>query len=340
MRLLVFTQKVDRDDSVLGFFHGWLVRISQKCEKVYVICLQKGEYDLPSNVSVFSLGKERSVGKFGYIKNLYSSLKELDGQYDKVFVHMNQEYVLLVGLYWRIKGIPVYLWRNHPVGNIFTYISVFLSNKVFCTSSLSFTSRFKKTKMMPAGIDTDAFEPVVGEVRKKYSVCMVGRIAPVKNNMLALEAMKELVDSKVQVSLSFVGSCEDKHKDYYESLKKYVDENDLSSFVTFTAGVSPSKLPAIYSNYEVCLNLTDTGSFDKTIVESAACGAIPVVSNLSLRGVLPDSCITDPNPKSISDSIQKMLLPHERIAVQKDLEKFVESQSLSNLITKLFNEIQ
>jgi glycosyltransferase involved in cell wall biosynthesis len=339
MKLLVFTQKLDRNDSVLGFFHGWLIKISEKCEKVYVICLQKGEYDLPNNVEVYSLGKENFVGRIGYILNLLRYLKRLDGQYEKVFVHMNQEYVLLFGLYWRLRGTPVYLWRNHPVGNIFTYIAVFLSNKVFCTSELSFTSRFKKTLIMPAGVDIDLYKPAINEVRKKYSICMVGRIAPVKNNLLALEAMQELVDAKVQVSLSIIGSYLDKDKEYFESLKKYVEDNELSAFVTFSPGVPPSKLPAIYSSFEVCLNLTDSGSFDKTIVESASCGAIPVVTNLALRGLLPQSCITDTNPKSVSDSIQKMLLPHERIAVQKDLEKFVESQSLSKLVTKLFNEI-
>ncbi len=339
MKLLVFTQKVDRNDTVLGFFHEWLIKISQKCEKVYVICLQKGEYDLPENVEVFSLGKESGVSVLKYLKNLFIYLRQLENSYDKVFVHMNQEYVLLAGLYWKLKRVPVYLWRNHPDGSILTSISVLLSKKVFCTSTSSYTAKFKKTVIMPVGIDTETFSPVEGEVRKKYSICMIGRIAPVKNNMLALEAMNVLVEKMPHVSLTIIGSYLDRDKDYYQSVKKYVEDNSLSSNITFLPGVPHYKLPSIYSSFEICLNLAEAGSFDKTIVESSSCGAIPVVSNYSLRGMLPDNCVTEPNPKSISDSIQKMLLPHERIAVQKDLEIFVESHSLTNLVSRLFKEI-
>ncbi len=113
MKLLVFTQKIDRNDPVLGFFHGWVVELSKHTESVSVICLGKGEFDLPSNVSVYSLGEERGVSKIGYVLNLYKYLGVISGSYDRVFVHMNQEYVLLAGLYWKIKNIPVYLWRNH-----------------------------------------------------------------------------------------------------------------------------------------------------------------------------------------------------------------------------------
>ena len=46
MRLLVLTQKVDREDDVLGFFHEWLRRFSAQCEAVEVICLYEGAHDL------------------------------------------------------------------------------------------------------------------------------------------------------------------------------------------------------------------------------------------------------------------------------------------------------
>lgn len=340
MKLLIFTQKIDRNDSVLGFFHGWVVEFSKKVEELHVICLEAGNYDLPNNVTVHSLGKEKSVSKISYLINLFGYLYNLSGKYDKVFVHMNQEYVILAGLYWKLKSIPVYMWRNHLKGNLLTYISVLLSSKIFCTSSNSYTARFEKTIVVPAGVDTEMFKPVQNAVRKKYSVCMVGRIAPVKNIEIALEAMKEIISKSGEVTLSIIGSYLEKDKNYFYDLKKYTEENGLSSHVTFLEGVPPSKLPEIYSSFEVCLNLTDSGSFDKTIVESASCGAIPVVSNMSLRDMLPEKCITDPNSKSIADSIQRMLLPHERIAVQKDLEKFVESQSLGNMLNKVFKEIE
>lgn len=340
MRLLVYTQKVDRNDSILGFFHDWIVKMSEKFESVTVICLQKGQFDFAKNVTVYSLGKENGVSKLGYIINFYKYLHLTNGSYDKVFIHMNQEYVLLGGLYWRIKKIPIYLWRNHPNGGLLTYLSVMFSTKVFCTSTKSFTSRFKKTKVMPTGINTDVFKQQNGLIKKKYSVCMVGRISPVKHIELALESISILVKEGVQVSISMIGDVPQIDRNYFEKLKNYIEVNKLSNVVSFIPGVPPSKLPEVYSGFELCLNITEAGSFDKTIVESASCSVIPLVTNSSFKGLLPDVCITDTDPKNIADSIKKLLDPTEQIKIQDDLKRFVESQSLTSLMTKLSQEIK
>src|SRR3989344_7151474 len=179
MKLLIITQKVDRDDPVLGFFHGWLAKFAEKFESVSVICLQKGVYDLPSNVQVFSLGKEHNsiIKKVGYIIKFYKYIFDLRHEYDSVFVHMNQEYVLLGSKLWKLLGKKVYLWRNHPYGNLLTRIAVVLSDKVFCTSKDSFTAKFNKTVLMPVGIDTEIFKDLKME-RSKNSILFLGRIAP------------------------------------------------------------------------------------------------------------------------------------------------------------------
>ena len=71
MKLLILTQKVDKNDTTLGFFHRWIEEFSKNYEKIIVICLYKGEYNLPQNVEVYSLGKERGVSKIGYVLNFY-----------------------------------------------------------------------------------------------------------------------------------------------------------------------------------------------------------------------------------------------------------------------------
>ncbi len=340
MRLLIFTQKIDRNDPVLGFFHDWTVKMSEQCDSVEVICLEKGEFDLPNNVTVYSLGKERNIPKWEYVSNLYRYLHLIHGSYDKVFVHMNQEYVLLAGLYWKFKNIPVYLWRNHPDGSFLTMLAASLSTKVFCTSSQSFTAKYKKAVIMPAGINTEMFRNVIGAVRKKYSFCMVGRISPVKHQDLAIEALETLLGRGVQVSLSIIGPVLARDSAYNEKLRKYVADKNLSTVAHFHDGVSLEKLPEVYSSYEICLNLTPPGSFDKTIVEAAACGAIPLVSNESLSGLLPAVCITKNTKEDIADSIEKLIDATEQLKIQKELENFVASQSLSALITKLFAEMK
>ncbi len=340
MRILIFTQKVDSNDPVLGFFHGWIEKLSYHFDSVLVICLEEGNYDLPKNVKVYTLGKEEGVNKFGYIINFWKILFSLSGLYDKVFIHMNEEYVLIGGFYWKIKNMPVYFWRNHPKGSLLTRIAVLLSNKVFCTSKESFTARYKKTVIMPVGNDSDLFKPVLGIVRKKYSVCMLGRIAPVKNIHLGLEAINILAKSGVQVSLDIIGSPIDRDKEYYNSLVSYIKENNLSSIVNLEPECDLLEHPKVFSGYEIALNLTDSGSFDKSIVGATACGTIPVVSNKSLKGILPDICITEDNTESVANSIKLLLNPHEQIKIQDELKKFANSHSLNELIKKLELELK
>ena len=220
MKLLIITQKVDKNDPTLGFFHNWITDLAKRTESIKIICLEKGFFNLPQNVVVYSLGKEEGLSKASYIINFFQHLFSIHGQYNKVFVHMNQEYVLLAGLYWKLKRIPVYLWRNHPKGNILTRLAIILSTKVFCTSTGSFTARFKKTIIMPAGIDTAMFKPKEGTIRKKYSVCMVGRVSPVKHVELGLSAINQLVKSSGQISMTVVGSPGYEDAKYYEMLQK------------------------------------------------------------------------------------------------------------------------
>ncbi|KKS22293.1 MAG: hypothetical protein UU78_C0019G0001, partial [Candidatus Roizmanbacteria bacterium GW2011_GWC2_41_7] len=56
MKLIVITQKVDINDGNLGFFHRWLEKLAEKTTELRVVCLSAGEYHLPQNVKVYSLG--------------------------------------------------------------------------------------------------------------------------------------------------------------------------------------------------------------------------------------------------------------------------------------------
>ena len=102
MNLLIITQKVDKNDAILGFFHRWIEEFSKNVESVVVICLYKGSYSLPENVKVLSLGKEFKQSRTKYLFRFYKFIWQERNNYDNVFVHMNQVYVLLGGLVWKM----------------------------------------------------------------------------------------------------------------------------------------------------------------------------------------------------------------------------------------------
>jgi len=57
LNILVFTQKVDKNDDVLGAFYYWWEKLAVRANNLNIVCLYEGEHRLPSNVKVFSLGK-------------------------------------------------------------------------------------------------------------------------------------------------------------------------------------------------------------------------------------------------------------------------------------------
>ena len=271
MRLLLITQAVDKQDSVMGFMHNWINHFAQKFESIIVICLSKGEYDLPSNVKVLSLGKEEGVSKLTYIWRFYKYIFQEFKNYDRVFVHMNQEYVLLAGDLWRLMGKRVYLWRNHPDGTWLTNVAVWLSNKVFCTSPQSYTARFKKTVLMPVGVDTNFFKPDPDVVRMPNSILMLGRIAPIKKN---LEFIEWLNTEGAGFTATIAGGALPRDREYEELVRAKASDR-----VKFIGPVNQAEAVKLYQAHEFFVNKTPAGSFDKTILEAHASGCKLMVDN-------------------------------------------------------------
>lgn len=283
MRLLMITQKVDRNDAILGFFHRWIEEFAKHFEKVIVICLEKGEYNLPKNVEVYSLGKERGVSKLKKLTTFYYLLFTLRKYYDSVFVHMNQEYVLLAGDIWRLMGKRIYLWRNHAKGNILTRIAVLLSHKVFCTSPQSYTAKFKKTQLMPVGVDTEFFRPDPFVTRKTGSILFLGRIAPVKKVLEFIDWLDEKYKKGEDFSVTIAGESLPKDRGYEKQVREKVVQSGFSDKVSFVGAVNQEGARRLYQTHETYVNLTPAGSMDKTILESASCETSVVVANEDLK---------------------------------------------------------
>ncbi len=134
MRLLITTQKLDKYDPILGFFHSWVAEFAKHCESVQVICLFKGEYDLPDNVHVFSLGKEERQSRIQYLIHFYWYIIHERKKYDTVFVHMNQIYVVLAGFLWKLFGKKISLWYTHRAVDWTLRVATLFADKIFPTA--------------------------------------------------------------------------------------------------------------------------------------------------------------------------------------------------------------
>ena len=201
-RLFFITQKMDKDDDLLGVYHQWVAKLAEKVEKISVICLYRGRLELPANVNVFSLGKENGASRLKYLFNFYRYLWRLRHEYDKVFVHMNPEYVILGAKFWKLLGKKIFLWYNHPLGGLRARLAICLSDLVFHTSSLAFAAHYKKARKMPVGIDTDLFHRLPAISKKPNSILYIGRISPIKKLEVLLDAAKILSAKNLNFSIT------------------------------------------------------------------------------------------------------------------------------------------
>lgn len=292
MEILFITQKLDKNDDILGVYHRWVEELAKKLERISVICLYRGVVELPANVEVYSLGKETGRSRFKYIKNFYTYLWRLRGRYGAVFVHMNPEYVLLGWCWWKITGKKVILWYNHPFGTLRARLAVYLANQVLFTSPFSFASKFKKSRPMPVGVDTDFMRPGSSILRHERSILFVGRLSPIKNIETLIEAVKILNQDNIDFSLTIVGDPtpgKTVEEDYARRLKTMVRELGLEKRVVFHPAVPYREIAEVYNRHAIFVNLTSSGSFDKTILEAMACELLILASNRSLAELLPPS---------------------------------------------------
>lgn len=299
MKLLVITQKINKDDPILGFFHDWIKEFSKHFEFITTICLEKGNYELPSNVKVLSLGKEKINDqsainnqqffiKFKYIIRFWSYIWKERKNYDAVFVHMNEEYILLGGLLWSLMGKKVYMWRNHHAGTFLTDLAGFFCKNVFCTSKFSYTAKYKKTILMPVGIDISLFSDKEDVSREQNSILFLGRIAPIKKPDLLIRALTIIRDRGITFRASVYGDPLPKDRVFYQSLKDLVSKNRLDNQIMFYEGIPNEKTVLVYNKHEIFVNLSTSGMYDKTIFEAMACGCLILASNKNLYGLIPD----------------------------------------------------
>lgn len=330
MKILIITQVVDTEHPILGFFHNWIAEFAKNFEKVTVVCLFKGKYDLPDNVKVVSLGKEEGGNKFKYTYRFFKYLFKYRREYDQVFVHMNQIYVILGGLYWRLMGKKVNLWYAHGTVTNSLRIATLLSHKIFTSTDNGFRIDTKKKNVVGQGIDTDIFSYGDFDSREdKFLV--VGRISPVKGFGVILDAVKE-IDQEVEIEV--VGEPSSEEED------KYMNELKSTGIFNFLGKIPNHLLNEKLREAKVLINMSDNGSLDKTMVEAMSSGLIVISCNEAYGEVVGDDnelyCKKDP---SILASLMLKYLninkeDYEKIS--KDLrEEVINHHSLDKFVKKI-----
>ncbi len=345
MKLLIITQKVDKNDDVLGFFHAWITEFAKHCEKVTVICLQKGEYDLPENVKVFSLGKENGESRLKYVFRFYRHIWQERKNYDDVFVHMNPEYVVLGGPLWRVLGKRILLWYTHRNVDLKLRIAEKFAHRIFTSAKESFLLPTKKLSLVGHGVDVAKFKRpenfIRATQRTRLEIISVGRIAPIKNLETLIEACAILKATGVDFRARIAGAPAARDSGYFQKLKKIVAEKQLTGKVEFTGSISHKDIAPYYWESDFEINLCPTGGVDKAVLEAMAAGAIPIVSNAAFATYFGDYSksllFQEGNAKDLSEKILTLLHSSKQEEVKKFLEEKAGEFDTPKIVQKIIS---
>ncbi|MCR4283767.1 MAG: glycosyltransferase family 4 protein [Parcubacteria group bacterium] len=368
MKLLFITQKVDKSDDLLGIYHEWIKKLASEFEFVHVICLYKGEYDLPFNVKVHSLGKEeyfrkrcdlgggacdgkrsfleeKIFSRVKYVVRFYKYTWLLRKEYDSVFVHMNPEYLILAGPIWRLLGKKVVLWYAHFLDSLKLRIAVFFINKVVTSVKEAFPFNTRKLVVLQQGIDIHRFTPKESGISEdgKIDILFVGRISPVKNLDTLIKAFGLLIKKHHNLHLNIIGGPTEKDMDYFQKIKNMVSELEIEKNVSFLGKVPNDKTPEIYNDNDIFVNLTKTGSFDKTTLEAMASGLVVLVSNSAFDNIFSADLreklmFKERDTIDLVSKIENLInIPKEDISIIKKNMRdiIVKKHSLESLMEKL-----
>lgn len=360
MNFLILTQKVDRNDPILGFFHRWIEEFAKHCTTVVIVCLEEGEYNLPQNVRVLSLGKEKDADvrglRRGYtqIKYLFLFYKYIWREhkgYDAVFIHMNPIYVVLGGILWRVLGKKIGLWYAHRSVDLKLRIAEKLTHIIFTTAPESFCLKSKKTKMVGHGIDVDRF---VCEKRKEVGVepitiLHVGRITPIKNLDTLIEAAGMLrKEWQRRFRIILVGEpVVEGDMQYKKNLLSLAKERGVSDSIEWEGGVPNTRIPAYYCRSDISVNLAPTGGVDKAVLESMAAGIPVFVSNEAFRDYFgkytSDFIFPECDAKNLANKIKKFISSGTQEEVRQFLQHQIKKKArvetlVENIVHMLKNE--
>ena len=338
MKLLIVTQRVDKKDPILGFFHRWIEEFAKNCDQVTIIGQMVGQYDLPKNVCVESLWKEKGALRITQIIRFWVFQWRLRKQYDRVIVHMTPIWIVLGAPLWILLRKKMYLWYEVKRGRWYLPIALRLVRQVFCATKQGLPRPSKKQCILGHGIDTEFFKPDPSKKDPKL-IATVGRITPVKNLDLVIEAFSHLPsDCRLEIAGGAFISSDKKEQERLESLiagkRPACRQAGLEDRVSM-GFKTHSEVRDLLQRTNLFLHAS-AGGLDKVVLEAAAAGCKIVSCCEAAAQILPDECMA--TPETFSVRAKEML--NEDGGITKILRGIViKDHSLSDLIKNLCSKM-
>lgn len=283
MRVLMITQKLDPADPRLGFTVGWARALAARVNALDVLCLEGprtgNTADLPPNIRIWSMGKERGYGRARMVLEFYRALRR--SHPDLIFSHMIPRHTWLAAPYAALRRIPQVLWYTHWSVTGELKLALAIASRVATAVPESFPLQSSKVHALGHGIDAEFFTPdPAAKPDEPPLIVQVARLARPKHqlSLLRAAASPELRERLFQIAL--VGEAKTPDEQAYErELRDFVRDSALAARVTFTDGLDPAGVRAMYRRAALAINLSPPGMFDKAAIEAMMTGTPTITAS-------------------------------------------------------------
>lgn len=347
MNLLLFNLATDSTHVTLAFGLRWIEELSRNFSHIDVVTMYEGPHDLPSNVTVWSVGREKGISKPLRVIKFYRIMFAIFSQrsIDVAFTHMIHSFAVLFWPIGKLRGIKNLLWYAHgavPAGLRFAHAA---ADRVVSSTPEGFRIPSRKVTYIGQGVEVAAFaQASLSRDDGEFRILSVGRISPVKglDDLLdALEQLKEPDSRRWRLDL-VGGPTSPLEEDYFARLKRRAEHVRNNGTICFHGRLDPVQIRQCLNGADVFVNLSRTGSLDKAIVEAMMSGC-PVLScneafcAIATQEGFAECCVT-PASKDIAAKLRWLAaLDNAGRAMlgQRMAEVAVRDHSLDRLIFRI-----
>lgn len=315
MQLLMFNLAVDAEHVTLAFGLGWIERLAGAFERIDIVTMRKGKYRLPANVHVVSAGLEHGYPLWWRIIRFYAlTIRILLTRRPAIaFAHMIPEFALLfwpLSVLWRI---PLILWYAHGATPRNLRLAHRLVDHVVSSTPEGFRLPSGIVTFIGQGIEPKRFCYRVRTKSDTLRLISVGRLAPSKGQETIIKALALFGRTHaIPWHITFVGGPTNEQEQVHgQHLLDLANELLPAGSFTFTGRLDADEVAAWLAQSDLSLNLSTTGSLDKTILESMAGGCPVFSSNDAFRTIARAEgfadCVVEETAESLNEGLNRFV---------------------------------
>jgi glycosyltransferase involved in cell wall biosynthesis len=351
MRLLLFNLATDADDPILGFTTRWIQALAQRVQHIDVVTMRTGRLVIPTNVNVYSVGKEKGFSEPHRAFEFYRILHHLLTRqcYDACFAHMMQLFAVMANPLLRVQRIPTVLWYTHKSVTPLLQMATLLVDRIVTASEESFRIATPKVRATGHGIDTSLFVPARnGETQRPFTILTVGRLSPVKNVEVLINAIALLRQRHPELPFVFnlLGApLTQDDRNYEAQLKNQVEQAGLQQQVRFLGSMPSAKVISAYQQADCFVSLSATGGLDKAVLEAMSCGIPVIVPSIyaPVLGAVGQQWVIPQDATALCDRLLRLHslpLPNRWQLGDQLRQIVVQEHNLEKLCDRLIQEFQ